>query len=84
VYGNSWVVAVIKFKGCTGLIRWATSVNDTTSWSTRQWYIMEPGEFLIISKNRDLGIVGLYRLEYKCASGTGALFVTGIKNKNEY
>jgi hypothetical protein len=25
---------------------------------------------------------GLYRLEYRCTSGTGALFITGLKTKN--
>ena len=84
VFTNPWTTAVIKFRGCTGLIRYATSVNDTTSWSTRKWYIMEAGEFLIIQRDKDSRIVGLYRLEYKCASLTGALFITGIRNANVY
>jgi len=45
---------------------------------------MTANEILIVAKSRELGVAGLYRLEYKCASGTGALFITGTRNTNVY
>lgn len=85
VFTNIWEIANLKFVGCTGLIKAASSVNDTTgAFTGKPWYPMVANEILIIQKDRERGVVGLFRLRYKATSGTGALFITGTRQRSVY
>lgn len=75
----NWETAHLWFRGCTGLIRFAMTSADTTGWDDKQWIILDPNTIFSITKHKDLGVAGLDRLEFKAASGTGALFIVGTK-----
>jgi len=82
-----WETANIMFVGCDGYVQLSLSPLDTTGWagttSGKNWLYLPEESILVIEKDRDLGIPGLYRLGYKAASGTGALFITGTKKTYE-
>lgn len=77
-YSPRWESANINFVGCTGHLKLAISPADTT-WTDKKWYIMPAYTTLTVTKSKDLGISGVYKILYKCASGTGALLITGTK-----
>lgn len=80
-YNPMWETASIKFVGCDGLLKFAISRQDTIH-TDKTWYSMTDGSSLDISRNRELGIPGVYKVWYKAASGTGALHITGTKTSD--
>jgi len=78
-----WETATLIFSGCDGWIKYALSSRDTLGWSDdshgKKWFYLGEGQTLSITANKELRIPGLWRLEYKAALGSGALFITGTK-----
>ena len=80
-YTTRWETAVFKFVGCEGQLKIAFSAIDTT-WSDKTFFIMPANSSLTVTKNKELGIPGVYRIQYKCTSGTGALLITGTRTSD--
>lgn len=52
---------------------------DTASWSSRKWLRVDDGMAITIG-----AASRLRRLEFKTISGTGALFLSGLKKSSQY
>jgi len=81
-FSQRWVGCSFWFLGCEGQVKYATSPNDTTSWSSKQWTVLSDGQVMQFWPLFPEFPSSLYRLEYRCTTGTGALFISGLKNRN--
>jgi hypothetical protein len=77
----------ILFSGCDGLIRVATSTQDTVGWTNttvvKRFFLVPELVPFKITANSALGIVGLYRLDFGAVTGTGIMYIIGTKKVAE-
>lgn len=81
-FTQRWIGCSLWFLDCEGWIKFALSPNDTTGWSSKQWVKLIETQPMHFWPEEPYFSGGLYRLEYRCTTGTGALFITGLKMKN--
>lgn len=85
-FSPRWNGCTLWFEGCRGWIRFATSVEDSVGWSTttfgKKWVLLEDGQTFGLWQTT-FHKQSLWKLEYKSAAGTGALFIVGYKNRYE-
>jgi len=81
-FSQRWVGCSLWFLGCEGQVRYATSSADTSGWSSKQWTVLSDGQVMQFWPLFPDFPSSLYRLEYRCTTGTGALFISGLKNRN--
>ncbi len=84
-FTTRYTVASLYFTTCTGYLRWSCSDQDSlgifsdgSSVDGHKYLEMQPGKVLTITKNKELGIVGLKHIQYY-GDAAGALHITGIK-----
>ena len=81
-FPERWISATLYFDGCDGYITYAFSAADTAGWSNntggKEWIKLNEGTPFTITRNKELQIPGLSRLKFY-GSGTGTLYITGIK-----
>lgn len=53
--------------------------EDTTSWSSRDWIVVEAGQTIQIGP-----ATKLVRLEFKASSGSGTMYILGYKKSDQY
>ena len=85
-FTTRYIECSLYFNGCTGLIRVASSDQDSTgifctndSQTNKKWITLLPNQPFHIETDKALGTVGLKHIAYKSASGTGALMIIGVK-----
>ena len=85
-FATRYIQCSLYFKGCTGLIRMASSDMDSTgifatnaSQVNKKWVELPANTPIHVETDMILGTVGLKHIAYKSSSGTGALIIQGVK-----
>jgi len=85
-FGSPYESATLMFATQPGWVRLRTNVIDTVGWGFttggKQWFYLPVATPLSIIRDKELGITGLYGIEYK-ASAKAALFIIGTKKTAE-
>ena len=72
-----WESVTIWAVGCDALIK--IEINKQDDFTDDSFVRIDDGSFITITKNRELGISGVYRVMTKAVSGTGILYMIGTK-----
>lgn len=78
-YSDRWYILNITFRGCNGLVKFYFTGADTSTASP--WYVLKEDETLYFEKNDDLGLSGVSRIKVKASSGSGAVFLAGLRRR---
>jgi hypothetical protein len=79
-YATLWSECAMVARGGTVYYKIASTIADTTNWTSQPWGYLLQNESISFSKAYNPTFIGIRAIKYKTGSGTAALIITGTKS----